>query len=114
MKVLQKYLDEGNQINISIINYYEIISGLKYKDARKQLKVFLEFIEYINVLPLTIESVTISAEIYRDLRIKGITIGDIDILIAGVALANNLSVITNNVKHFSKIKDLTVENWLNL
>ena len=35
------YLNEYDSINFSIISYYEILSGLLYKDAREQLDKFL-------------------------------------------------------------------------
>lgn len=47
------YIKEYGKINISIITYYEIVSGLKHRDAQKQLTFFLEFISYNTVLPLT-------------------------------------------------------------
>jgi tRNA(fMet)-specific endonuclease VapC len=37
------YLNEHRQINFSIVTYYEILSGLKHRDAQKQLTLFLEF-----------------------------------------------------------------------
>ena len=40
----KQYLDDFERINFSIITYYEILSGLKYRDARKQLAAFLEFL----------------------------------------------------------------------
>ncbi|WP_242055427.1 MULTISPECIES: PIN domain-containing protein [Nostocales] len=40
------YIQEYGKINISIITYYEIVSGLKHRDAQKQLKSFLEFASY--------------------------------------------------------------------
>lgn len=105
------YLKKYDKLNISIITYYEIISGLKHRDAQKQLKSFLEFAEYNTVLPLTERSATISADIYANLRSKGMPIDDIDILIAGIAIANNLVVVTNNRKDFEKIQNLDIEDW---
>ena len=78
-----KYLTKHKSINICIITYYEIISGLKFRDSKKQLNSFLEFIEYNKVLPLTETSSTISAELYASLRKRGEPIDDIDLLIAG-------------------------------
>ncbi|MEH2297212.1 hypothetical protein [Nostoc sp.] len=49
----QTYLITYGQINISIITYYEILSGLKHRDAQKQLALFLEFVAQNTVLPLT-------------------------------------------------------------
>ncbi|MEM1395607.1 MAG: type II toxin-antitoxin system VapC family toxin [Cyanobacteria bacterium P01_H01_bin.150] len=105
------YLKEYDKLNISIITYYEIVSGLKHRDAQKQLKSFLEFAEYNTVLPLTERSAAISADIYANLRSKGTPIDDIDILIAGIAIANNLIVVTNNRRDFDKIQNLDIEDW---
>jgi tRNA(fMet)-specific endonuclease VapC len=107
----EAYLRVHNKINISIITYYEILSGLKHRDAQKQLISFLNFVSYHEVLPLTTSSTIISADIYANLRTKGTPVDDIDILIAGIAIANNLIIVTNNVKHFEKIEGLEIEDW---
>lgn len=107
----KKYLAEYEKINLSIITYYEILSGLKHRDALKQLQAFLEFINHNTVLPLTEESVTISSDIYAGLRKSGSPIDDIDILIAGIALSNDLILVTNNEDHFNKIEGLSILNW---
>jgi tRNA(fMet)-specific endonuclease VapC len=82
----QAYLKEYDKINISIITYYEIVSGLKHRDAQKQLTSFQEFVSYNTILPLATSSAIISADIYANLRNKGTPIDDIDILIAGIAI----------------------------
>lgn len=107
----QTYLIAYEQINISIITYYEILSGLKHRDAQKQLALFLEFAAQNSVLPLTEQSVTLSANIYANLRLQGIPIDDIDLLIAGVAIANNLVLITRNQRHFNRIEGLELQDW---
>ncbi|MEO5947141.1 MAG: type II toxin-antitoxin system VapC family toxin [Chitinophagaceae bacterium] len=106
-----KYLEEFGRFNISIITYYEILNGLLYKDANKQLKSFRAFIKLNKICPLTILSVKISAKIQADLRKTGAEIGHTDTLIAGVAIANKMELITNNTRHFSRIKGLKVANW---
>ena len=107
----QAYVKEHSKINISIITYYEIISGLKHRDAQKQLTSFLEFASYHTVLPLTTDSTHVSSDIYASLRKKGTPVDDIDILIAGIAIANNLILATNNQRDFSKIEGLEIEDW---
>ncbi|MGB3205052.1 MAG: type II toxin-antitoxin system VapC family toxin [Crinalium sp.] len=107
----QAYLKEQDKINISIITYYEIVSGLKHRDAQKQLASFQEFVSYNTVLPVTTSSATISADIYANLRNKGTPIDDIDILIAGIAIANDLMIVTNNIRDFGKIEDLEIQDW---
>jgi predicted nucleic acid-binding protein len=48
---------------------------------------------------------------YGELRRKGITIGSLDLLIAGIAIDNNMVLITNNTKHYSVITGLRISNW---
>ena len=113
-KVVQRfdeYLKEFDQINISIITYYEIIGGLKFKTAEKQIRDFEEFIDNNNIIHISEESAKISGAIYADLRLKGITIGTSDILIAGISMENGLSLVTNNEKHYEAIQGLKIENW---
>jgi len=105
------YLSEYDEISFSIVSYYEIVSGLKHRDAHRQMDSFIEFSSQNNILPLTIESTTKSAEIYATLRRKGTPVDDIDLLIAGIALENGLVMVTNNTNHFARINGLTVENW---
>jgi len=105
------YLKEFDVINISIITYYEILGGLKFKKAEKQIKEFEEFVNNNTIIHISEESAKISGDIYADLRLKGITIGTSDILIAGIALENELTLITNNERHYDPIQGLKIENW---
>lgn len=107
----EQYLTNYDLIEISIITYYEITSGLLYKNALKQLEIFQDFISENIVVPLTEESCKISSEIYSKLRVQGKLIDDIDLLIAGIAIENDMIIVTNNESHFSKIPGLRIENW---
>lgn len=57
-----------------------------------------------------------AAEEYGRLRAyleeRGVPIGHEDTQIAAIALANDLAVVTGNVRHFERVPGLTVENWL--
>ncbi len=107
----EKYGQQYGKINLSIITYYEILSGLKHRDAEKQLQSFLAFANQNTILNLTEHSVTTSAEIYAELRKEGEPIDDIDLLIAGIALSHDLMIATNNESHFNRIKKLKIVNW---
>ncbi len=114
-KVIEKadaYLQVHDSINLSIITYYEILNGLLYRDAKKQLKKFTDFTALNKVLSLTMRAARQAAEIYADLRKKGTPIGHTDSLIAGIALANDLQLVTNNTEHFNRVKGLELANWL--
>ncbi len=99
------YLAQYKKMNVSIITYYEIMSGLKHRDAHRKTASFLEFVSRNKVLSLTEQSVTISAEIYAELRKEGKPLDDIDLLIAGIAVANNLVLVTHNQNHFGESGD---------
>ena len=107
----KKYLAKFDIIEISLITYYEIMSGLLYKNALKQLEVFDDFVSENIVIALTEESCKISSEIYSKLRINGELIDDIDLLIAGIAIENEMILVTNNENHFGRIPGLKIENW---
>ena len=105
------YLKEFDQINISIITYYEIIGGLKFKKSEKQLLEFEAFVSNNTIIHLSEDSARISGDKYAELRQAGITIGTSDLLIAGIAIENDLTLVTNNKKHYAAIKGLIIENW---
>lgn len=108
---VDKYLQEFGSVNISVVTYYEIMNGLLYKDARKQLEKFETFISLNTIIPLSENSARKSAEIYAELRKTGNAIGHNDILIAGTAIENDMVLITNNAKHFNRVEGLEIENW---
>lgn len=108
---IEKYVEEYGFINFSIITYYEILNGLLYKDAKNQLFKFEDFVSLNKVIPLTLKTVNISANIQAELRKNGNQIGHTDTIIAGIAIANQMQLITNNTAHFSRIKGLKTDNW---
>ena len=107
----KKYLQSYDLIEISLITYYEIVGGLLAKNALKQLNVFEDFVTENLVIPMTENSAKISAELYSTLRQTGNTVDDIDLLIAGIAIDNDMTIVTNNESHFNRIPGLKVENW---
>ena len=111
VKNLETYLIDFEVIDISIITYYEIVSGLLFKNALKQLEIFDDFVAENIVIPLTEESCKMSGDIYSRLRQEGTLIDDIDLLIAGIAIENEMVLITNNENHFKRIPGLKIENW---
>lgn len=111
INILDKYLKEFGYINLSVVTYYEVLNGLYFKDAKKQLSNFERFVSFNKVIPLTENVAKKSAEIYADLRSKGQVIGHNDTLIAGTAIVFDMKLITNNINHFGRIDELELENW---
>ncbi len=112
MAHVQAYLKVYKRFVFSIITRYEILRGLNAKKAWSQLAVFEQFCANSQILALTDDIVVKAASIYADLHQRGILIGDDDILIGATGLVYDLTIVTNNEKHFNRIKGLRLENWL--
>ena len=112
-KNLEEYLNNSDfdKITISEITYFEIMAGLEYRNAKKQIQIFERFVAYCKIVKLSISSLRKSAIQYGKLRRKGIIIGTPDILIAGIAIDNDFILVTNNEKHFNPIPELKTLNW---
>jgi len=109
----EKIASNIDSLSISIISYYEIVSGLQSIDANKRITEFEKFCKLIDIINLGKASILASCKIYAFLEKSGQLIDDIDILIAGIALSNNLVMVTDNAEHFGRIQGLKVENWKN-
>lgn len=107
----REYLGQHSGFQFSIITRYEILRGLKAKDAFSQILAFERQCQKSHVLSLDDEIVVQAAEIYALLRKRGGIIGDADILIAATALVHNLTLVTNNLDHFRRIPGLRSESW---
>ena len=106
------YLSEHHQYHFSVVTQFETLRGLKARDAVRQTTIFEDFCSRNIILYLGGGTVLKAAEIYADLYKRGGLIGDADILIAACAMVNGLGVATNNERHFQRIPELYVENWL--
>ena len=109
----EKITENIDLLSISTISYYEIVSGLQSINAKKRITEFEKFCELIDIINLDRASISASCKIYSALKKSGKLIDDIDILIAGIALSNNLVMVTDNTGHFERIEGLKVENWKN-
>jgi tRNA(fMet)-specific endonuclease VapC len=63
------------------------------------------------VLPLDYASAKAAGKLRHTLEAAGTPIGLVDQLIAGIALANDLTVVTRNTREFARVPGLRVENW---
>jgi predicted nucleic acid-binding protein len=108
---VQEYLVHYDKLLFCQITYFEILAGLEYKQASKQISKFELFASKCSILTLTENSLILSAKIYGELRRKGIQIGTPDLLIAGIAIDRNLNLVTNNDRHYRPIDRLTLINW---
>jgi len=107
----REYLKTHGPFRISVITLYEILRGLKAKQAERQIAIFEDQCNKSYVYPVTDDIVIHASDIYAYLHQHGLMISDADILIAATALVRNLILITGNVDHFSRIPNLICKNW---
>ncbi len=106
-----EYLINYKKYTFSLITRYEILRGLKAKNAIRQLATFDEFCQNSEILPITEGVISYASDIYANLYQRGQLVGDADILIAATALTFKLVLSTNNQSHFSRIAVLKIDNW---
>ena len=114
-KVLQKFEQYPvSDFGISSITHAELQYGVKKSTNTNTNQVALdEFLLPLTILPFHGKKlVTCYGEIRTSLESKGKTIGPLDMLIAAHALSLDLTIISNNIKEFSRIPNLNCENWI--
>ena len=101
------------ELAISLITLAELQFGAyNSNQVERNLKRVSFFENSVQVLGLDSEITLEYARIRAELRKTGTTIDDFDLLIAATALINNLTLVTNNVRHFEKIGGLALDNWV--
>lgn len=71
-----------------------------------------DFASGVAVLPVDAVIARTFGEIKADLRRQGNLIEDFDLLLAATALVNGLTIVTNNMSHFTRIPGLSLNNWM--
>ncbi len=66
----------------------------------------------ISIVPFDRGSAETYGRLRAELEAAGTPLGEPDLRIVSIALAHNLTMVTGNVRHFSKVSGLQVENWL--
>jgi len=115
IKIKEKILEAiDSNVNIctTVINIYEILKGLRWKNNEKKENQFKEFLEDVIVFTIDDDVIDIASDLYSNLRKKGLTIGDADILIAAIVIKNNGILVSNNSKHYEGIEHLKLTNWV--
>ena len=105
------YLAEHDRLAFSIVTRYEILRGLRVKQAVVQAAAFEALCQVCIILPLTDRVVDRAAALYADLYQRGALLQDADLLIAATALDAQRVLVTNNLAHFQRIPNLSIENW---
>jgi len=106
--------DKGDQpFGISVITASELLHGVYRADTEKRRlkrEAFVEkVLETFPVYPFDIIAARIYAKIWANLAQNGIVVGAHDLIIASTAIALGFSVLTFDLRDYTKIKEVTIE-----
>ena len=100
------------EIALPAIVAYEVWVGvLGSQNAKRRQSQYEQFLSVIEVIPFDSAISRRAAELRHTLERRGASIGPLDTLIAGTALACGAALVTRNVKEFGRIAGLEVVNW---
>ena len=100
------------EVGISIITLAELEYGVqRSRDKSKNQAALAQFTKLLVILPFEARDVPSYGIVRADLQSRGLTIGPMDTLIASHAVSRGLKVATNNLKEFSRVPNLDVEDW---
>lgn len=100
-------------LGISSITLAELEYGVsKSTHKAKNQEALYKFITPLEILHFDSLAAQFYGHVRADLERQGKPIGSMDMMIAAHALSLNTILITNNVKEFTRVKSLHVENWV--
>jgi len=102
------------EIGISSITLAELQYGVAKSFHRKQNQIALqEFLIPIEIVSFDEKAATLYGKIRAQLEKSGTPIGSMDLLIGTHALSLGVTLVTNNIREFKRIKGLRVVDWTN-
>jgi tRNA(fMet)-specific endonuclease VapC len=101
------------QMCISSVTYMELVYGAeKSMSVERNLREIEGFVARIDVLPYDNEAAIHTGQLRAELAKVGTPIGPYDQMIAGHARSKGLTLVTNNMKEFSRVAGLRTDNWV--
>lgn len=101
-----------DRIHTSEFVIAELLVGAYKSGIPDEMKHIRFAKDYFHVLPVTSEIFDRYAFLRASLERSGARLDSIDLLIAATALENDLILVTGNTRHFARIPDLKMENWI--
>lgn len=97
---------------VSMVSVFELLSGVECcrrpEEERRKVELFLS---PLHLLPFDHDSAAKAAAVRWHLEKAGTPIGPYDLLLAGQALALDVTLVTANAREFLRVPGLAVENW---
>ncbi|MDR3324735.1 MAG: PIN domain-containing protein [Spirochaetaceae bacterium] len=113
--IVKRNIDQRVDANVKVIvspfAYYEVKRGLVDANAARQLRSFDELLRRCPLGEATNAVFEEAVNIHVDLKSKGRICDDMDVLIAAFCKTYDLTLVTNNTRHFENIRGLVLADW---
>ncbi|MEL7008708.1 MAG: type II toxin-antitoxin system VapC family toxin [Cyanobacteria bacterium J06648_1] len=106
-----KSLKRNNIAVCSVVKAELFYGSMRSNNPKKALQIQKTFVEQFISLPFDDRCALIYGKLRAKLASAGTPIGSNDLLIAAITLANDLILVTYNVREFSRVKGLKLEDW---
>ncbi|MBD2384259.1 type II toxin-antitoxin system VapC family toxin [Cylindrospermum sp. FACHB-282] len=112
-QAVEKFNRYFSQCYLSTIIVAELYKGVYYsQQVAKNLETLQQFIDLLLIETFDLEAAIEFGNIQSELKKIGKPTGELDALIAAVARSRHDILVTNNIKDFTNIPNLQLENWL--
>jgi tRNA(fMet)-specific endonuclease VapC len=108
---LKQYLRSHGRLTFSEITCYEILRGLRKKQAVLQEQQFVGFCQHVELIPVSLQVLDRAAALWSEGSRHGKSTDDSNLIIAATALEQQMPLVTSNAAHFDWIKGLQLLNW---
>jgi tRNA(fMet)-specific endonuclease VapC len=109
--LVEKFEKYAETLNVSVITAAELRFGVEKAGRPKLAELVEAYLERLAILDWTNEVTSHYARIRSELERSGKPIGNMDLLIASHAVSQGMTLVTNNIRHFSSVPGLKVEVW---
>lgn len=109
---LEEYVGSGTRLSTTPITACELFKGA-YRSKKRGVEVrkVREILALLEMLDFSIDSCEKYGKLVNDLEHAGTPIGDLDAIIASLALTHNEPILTADKDHFERVSGLIVESW---
>ena len=95
----------------SVVKAELIYGAMKSQKVEQNIEKLEQFFKQFSSLPFDDDSSKIYGKVRANLEKLGNIIGPNDLLIASVALANDMTLVTNNIGEFERVEELNIVDW---
>lgn len=106
-----QYLTKHAQLSFSAITYYELVRGLRQRQAGRLSQALATLVNHSLILPVSLPVLARAAELWAYAFDRGLPRNDADLIIAASALEFNRVLVTGNTSHFAWVPQLRLQNW---